>query len=195
MTDTALTAAHTSDPAPVPADPNPPTPAIVIDAAKAAKLRALIRARADAERTLAAAGREHEELRELVAQLRAENTTLRREDVSARDPRARHIWIAAARAAIDDDYCQQYDNIADSVGGFTRDELRDGGWLDQTYRVRTLVTIELHLDIDASSEDQAIDRIDDLGHHELATRLRHEFGTAADQFEVESWDAREAETA
>lgn len=155
-----------------------PDPLPLIDAAKAAKLRSIITAKTYAQRE--------------VERLRAENAELRNAPVDARDRRMRHIWIAAARAAQDEDYCEQYDHIADTVGGITRDELRDSGDLDRTYRVRTHVTVEVTLPIDAADDDAAVSRLDGLSWSEFQQLLR-EHATVLDDFSLESWDAREAD--
>lgn len=156
-----------------------PDPLPLIDQAKAAKLRAIITAKTDAERE--------------VERLRAENAELRTAPVDARDHRMRHIWIAAARAAIANEHCSEYDDIVAEVGGLTRDELRDDGELDRTYRVRTHVTVEVHLTIDAADADAAVNKIDDLDQRELRELLRDTVGSIADNLELESWDAREAD--
>jgi len=156
-----------------------PDPLPLIDQAKAAKLRAIITAKTDAQR-------EAERLRNRIA-------VLERETIDGRDPRMRHIWIQAARKAIEDEHCEEYDRIVEEVGGVTRDELRDAGELDRSYRVRTHVTVEVYLSIDANDEDDAISRIDDLDSDDLRALLRNEVGHAIDDVTVESWDAREAD--
>ena len=160
----------------VPSRSDTAEPLPLVDPAKAAKLRALIQGRAAAERA--------------AEQLRAELDRLRHAPVPADDPRVRHIWIAAARVAEDEDYCSQYDRIVELAGGPTRDELRDAGDLDRSYRVRTLVTVEVWLNIDAASEDRAIRAIDHLDTSELRDKLQ---GVGLDDVDLEEWDAREAE--
>lgn len=132
------------------------------------------------------------ELRAEIEQLKTENLRLRTEDVDADDLRVRHIWITAAREAQRADYCREYDRIAEAVGGIDRDTLRSEGELDESYLVLTQITIEVRLPIHAYDEDDAIDKIDNLGTHELR-ELATENGYGIGDIEVDSWDAREAE--
>lgn len=163
-------AAHRND--------TPPTPLPLIDPAKAAKLRGIIKARANAERE--------------VARLQAENAELRTAPVPAHDIRMRHIWIAAARAAQDEEYCDQYDMIASLVGGVTREELRDAGDLDRTYQVRTHITVEVNLLFEAADEDAALSRLDSLSWEAFQRQVR-EHASGLDDFDLQSWDTRSAE--
>lgn len=156
-----------------------PDPLPLIDAAKAAKLRAIITARTEAER-------ETERLRHRISFLESE-------PIDARDPRMRHIWVAAARAAQESDYCTEYDRIVYAVGGVTREDLSFAGELDRTYRVRTHVTVEVHLTIDAADEDAAISKVDDMDSSDIRDLLRDQLGNAIDEVALESWDAREAD--
>ncbi|WP_100812134.1 hypothetical protein AB2L57_01720 [Microbacterium sp. HA-8] len=151
-------------------------PLPLVDPAKAAKLRAIIQARADTERE--------------AARLRAENEQLRTAPVPADDPRMRHIWVAAALVAEQEEYCGQYDAIIDTVGGPSRQDLRDAGDLDRSFRVRTHITLEVWLEINAYSEDDAIRRVDSLY---LADVREHLESHSLDDADLESWDAREAE--
>lgn len=151
-------------------------PLPLVDPAKAAKLRAIIQARVDAERE---AGR-----------LRAENEQLRTAPVPVDDPRMRHVWVAAALVAEQEEYCGQYDAIVETVGGPSRQELRDAGDLDRSFRVRTHITIEVWLEINAYSEDDAIRRVDSLYPADVREHLE---GHSLDDADLESWDAREAE--
>lgn len=156
-----------------------PDPLPLIDPAKAAKLRAIIQAKTDAER-------EAERLRQRIA-------VLEHEPIDGRDPRMRHIWIQAARKAIEDEHCEEYDRIVEEVGGETRDELRDAGELDRSYRVRTHVTVEVYLSIEAADAGAALSRIDDLDSGDLRDLLRNEVGSVVDDLSLESWDARDAD--
>ncbi|MBN9605005.1 MAG: hypothetical protein J0G30_00125 [Actinomycetales bacterium] len=151
----------------------------LIDQAKAAKLRAIIQAKTHAERE--------------VERLRTEVETLRTARVAARDPRARQIWIDAARAATDAGRCHEYDDLVERIGGFTRDELRDAGELDRAYRVRTHVTVEVNLTIDAFDEDDAISRVDALDLGDIRELLSGQISSLVHDLDLESWDAREAE--
>lgn len=132
------------------------------------------------------------ELRTEIERLKTENLRLRTEDVAADDLRVRHIWIDAAREAQRADYCREYDRIAEAVGGIDRDTLRNEGDLDESYLVLTHITIEVRLPIQACDEDDAIDKIDNLGTYELRG-LATENGYGIGDVEVESWNAREAE--
>jgi hypothetical protein len=163
-----------------------PEPLPLVDPAKAAKLRSIIQARQAAERAATEAHAEADRLRQRI-------TALENDPIDARDHRMRHIWIDAARAAVANDHCSEYDQIVEDVGGLTRDELRDDGELTRGYRVRTHVTVEVYLSIDANDEDDAISRIDDLDSDDLRALLRNEVGHAIDDVTVESWDAREAD--
>jgi hypothetical protein len=141
-----------------------PDPLPLIDAAKAAKLRAIITARTEAER-------ETERLRHRISFLESE-------PIDARDPRMRHIWVAAARAARESDYCTEYDNIVYAVGGVTLEDLSIAGELDRTYRVRTHVTVEVHLTIDAADAHAAISKVDDLDNSDIRDVVRNQLGSA-----------------
>ncbi len=114
------------------------------------------------------------------------------EEVPPNDSRVRHIWVAAARAADEENFCGEYDRLAEALGVPTRDDLREAGELDSTYTVRTLVTIEVNLEVETSSEDAAIDAIDRLS----IAELREKLGNVCEevhQTEIDSWDAQEAE--
>lgn len=131
-------------------------------------------------------------LRAEIDRLHTEITKLCTEEVPADDPRVRHIWIAAAREAESASFCREYDRIVDEVGGIDRYTLRDEGELDQPYRVRTHIVIEVDLMIDASSEDDAVTKIEQLDSDGLRSRALDE-GADLTHLELHSWDAREAE--
>jgi hypothetical protein len=62
------------------------------------------------------------------------------------------LWIAAATTADDEGYCEVYDRIASSVGGPTRDDLREAGLLVRGFRVRGTRTVTVSFDIDIPFE-------------------------------------------
>jgi len=51
------------------------------------------------------------------------------------DVRHLPLWIAAAQAADEAGYCPVYDEIASTVGGPTREDLRDAGLLQRNFQV------------------------------------------------------------
>jgi hypothetical protein len=74
------------------------------------------------------------------------------ESLTASDVRHLPLWIAAARAADEADHCGEYDQIARAVGGPSRDDLRDAGFLDSTFTVEGTREVTLTVRIPFTSE-------------------------------------------
>lgn len=154
-------------------------PLPLTDTTKIAKLRALIKTAKDAQRE--------------AEQLRVQYELLRIAPVTADDPRMLQVWIDAARAADDANRCHEYDDLVERIGGPTRDTLREQGYLDRSYRVRTHVTFEFFLTVEAASDDAAVDYIDNLQGSDIRHLLHDQMGGIVETLDLETWDARDAD--
>lgn len=103
-------------------------PAPVVQESREAQAHALAVMRAREERTLAE-----------VAQLRTEVNRLRNEQITeGDDPRLEQFWEKAMDAANDANFCNEYDRIAEMMGGPTRSVTYD---VDLTVTLRSSVTV------------------------------------------------------
>jgi hypothetical protein len=67
------------------------------------------------------------------------------------DVRYLPILLAAAREADEAGYCEVYDNIATSIGGPTRHDLREMGLLTRSFDVTVTRTVRVYFDVDQST--------------------------------------------
>jgi len=108
------------------------------------------------------------------------------------------ILIAAARAADDAGYCPVYDEIARTIGGPTRDELREAGLLDTVFTVEGTRTVTLTVRIPFSSEYTAArpgdvrrnfdaDELGEVSHYDIRDALtNYAYDISEDDIEIDS---------
>lgn len=68
-------------------------------------------------------------------------------DADGKDLRLLGLMIRAARVAESEDFCYQYDRIAEMLGTWTRDDLREAGLLDTDYTVTGTRTVTLTVNL------------------------------------------------
>lgn len=92
--------------------------------------------------------------------------------LDATDTRTWHLFAEAARIAEREEYCSEYDRIAELGGVPTRDQLRDHGLLATAGRVAVSISFVVYVDVD-DIEDPEIDQstIDDLAIEFIKTDL------------------------
>jgi hypothetical protein len=78
----------------------------------------------------------------------ASNATL---DLNPRDITHLPLWVAAAKAADDAGYCPVYDEIASTVGGPTRADLRELGVLTRRFNVEVTRNVRVYVDLAQSA--------------------------------------------
>ena len=61
------------------------------------------------------------------------------------------LWISAAQAADEAGYCPVYDEIARTVGGPTRQDLRDAGLLTRNFTVEVTRNVRVYVDLAQST--------------------------------------------
>lgn len=101
--------------------------------------------------------------------------------LSPMDVRLVPMWVAAAREADEREYCHVYDNIAETVGAPSRDDLREAGYLDSDFDVEATRTVTLTVTLSATTTYTAARPGD----------VRRNI-TADDFGEVDQYDLREA---
>lgn len=138
------------------------------------KLRAIVTERRDAQRALVDAQTTITQLQERIEQLRFEQIT------DGNDERLIDFWERAAQKASDENYCGEYDRMAELLGGPGR---------ERSYVVTTLVTIEVSVNVTARTEDDAISIVDDYDHNDME---RHIGDLSYYQINVTEIDARYA---
>lgn len=138
------------------------------------KLRAIVTERRDAQAALATAQETINELRTRVSQLQNEQIT------DGSDHRLTEFWERAAQKASDENYCGEYDRMAELLGGPGR---------VKTYDVTTRVTIEITVQVEARSDDDAVEQVDDFDHVEMERIIGN---LSYYDVNIEEIDAREA---
>ena len=138
------------------------------------KLRAIVTERRDAQRALVDAQTTITQLQERIEQLRFEQIT------DGNDERLIDFWERAAQKASDENYCGEYDRMAELLGGPGR---------ERSYVVTTLVTIEVSVNVTARTEDDAVSIVDDYDHNDME---RHIGDLSYYQINVTEIDARHA---
>ena len=141
---------------------------------------------AEWEQALLATPNADEQLRE---QLRAENQRLMREierlrteQVRANDPRLTDFWEQAARAADDADHCQEYDNLAEALGGPRRNA-------DYTVRLRVNFYVDVNVTSNRRADRDAIqEALDDDWDYVMEQVQEAASNLDSSDIETYSWD-------
>jgi hypothetical protein len=79
------------------------------------------------------------------------------------------ILLAAAKEADEAGYCEVYDNIAQAIGGPTRQDLRDAGLLTRAFTVEVSRTVRVYTDhtqstsvtVDAANMREAREQVEE----------------------------------
>lgn len=118
-----------------------------------------------------------------------------------KDLRLLPLMLRAAEAAEENEFCDQYDRIADAIGTWTRDELREAGLLVTNYTVTGEATVTLTLTVpwsytaEFSSEDAARDADPsdyiDIDMYDLSQQVRNSM--RSDDVTVDDWSVDSVE--
>src|SRR4249919_2957638 len=121
-------------------------------------------------------------------------------NADGKDIRLLGLMIEAAKIAEAEDYCYQYDRIAEMIGTWTRDELRDAGLLSREYSVRGTRRVSITVDIPYSftgefndsddARDADPDDFDELTMDDVREHIRYNgFDFTVDDTDVDSVEA------
>ena len=122
-----------------------------------------------------------------------------RTQADGKDIRLLPLMVKAARTAESEDYCYQYDTIAEAIGTWTRDELREAGMLDTDYSVsgyrRVTVTMTIPFSYTGSfssredAEQSDPDDFDELTDSDVQEYMRYNsFDVEVDDTTIDSVD-------
>lgn len=125
--------------------------------------------------------------RERNAELENALTVARREAskpvTDGADPRLAQFWDIAAEAADEENFCEEYDRIAEALGGRPR---------RREYKVR--LCVQAHVDVTVSVTARNADDAEDMAHNVMTSddveRAISENGLG--EFDISSADAEEA---
>jgi len=144
------------------------------------KLRAIITERRDAQRELAAAQETLVLAQETITSLRQERFTLLNEQiVDGSDSRLDTFWANAQEKASDENYCGEFDRMAELLGGHRRN-----------YAVTVSVTFDIIVNIEAQDEDTALEDVNEMNHSDIENVIGD---LSAWQINLDSFEATGAE--
>jgi hypothetical protein len=107
-----------------------------------------------------------------------------------------NVWVAAAQAANEADFCPEYDRMARIIGAPTRDDLASAGLLDSEFTVRGTRTVTVTVTIpfettysaarpgDVRREFSA-DDLGDVDGYEVREAIYRDFAVDSDEVEID----------
>jgi hypothetical protein len=107
-----------------------------------------------------------------------------------------NVWVAAAQAAIEADFCSEYDRMARIIGAPTRDDLRDAGLLDTEFTVTGTRTVTITVEIPFSTtytaarpgdvrREFSVEELGDVDGYDLREAIYRDFTVDSDDFEID----------